>query len=58
MHTHTHTQGIFDRKRVHEEVISMVKDIQLIEKKDIQAGRLSGGMKRKLRYCYYNVRYL
>ena len=35
---------------MHEEVMSMVEDIQLVDKKDTQAGRLSGGMKRKLRY--------
>ena len=41
---------MFDRKRVREEVASMIKDIDLVEKKDIQASKLSGGMKRKLRY--------
>lgn len=33
-----------------EEVTSMIEDINLVEKKDIQASKLSGGMKRKLRY--------
>lgn len=40
---------MFDRKRVREEVMAMVEDVQLVDKKDIQAARLSGGMKRKLR---------
>lgn len=43
-------QGVFNRKQVREEVMSMVEDIGLVEKKDIQASKLSGGMKRKLRY--------
>ena len=30
----------------------MVEDIQLMDKKDTQANKLSGGMKRKLRYMY------
>ena len=36
-----------------EEVISMIKDVQLVDKKDVQASKLSGGMKRKLRYSIY-----
>ena len=36
-----------------EEVAAMVKDIQLMDKKDTQASKLSGGMKRKLRYSLY-----
>jgi ABC-type lipopolysaccharide export system ATPase subunit len=35
---------------VREEVAAMVEDIQLMDKKDTQASKLSGGMKRKLRY--------
>ena len=31
----------------------MIEDIRLVEKKDVQASRLSGGMKRKLRYNNY-----
>ena len=38
---------------MHEEVAAMVKDIQLMDKKDTQASKLSGGMKRKLRYSLY-----
>ena len=34
---------------MHEEVAAMVEDIQLMDKKDIQARKLSGGMRRKLR---------
>ena len=33
-----------------EEVAAMVEDIQLMDEKDTQASKLSGGMKRKLRY--------
>ena len=42
-------QGIFDRKRVRTEVDMMVEDLQLLDKRNIQSQRLSGGMKRKLR---------
>ena len=30
----------------------MIADLQLLDKANIQASRLSGGMKRKLRYMY------
>ena len=35
--------------------MSMVEDIQLMDKKDTQAIKLSGGMKRKLRYNHNNT---
>ena len=35
------------------EVKAMVADLQLVDKAHIQASRLSGGMKRKLRYTVY-----
>lgn len=37
---------------INEEVDAMIKDLQLEDKKKIQASQLSGGMKRKLRYMY------
>ena len=34
---------------MHNQVKDMVKDLQLLDKANIQVNRLSGGMKRKLR---------
>lgn len=42
-------QGVWG-KRVKEEVEAMITDLQLLDKKNVQAGNLSGGQKRKLRY--------
>ena len=41
---------MFNKDRVHDEVKTMVEDIQLDDKSNVQANHLSGGMKRKLRY--------
>jgi len=42
-------QGVWG-KCVKEEVEAMITDLQLLDKKNVQAGDLSGGQKRKLRY--------
>ena len=39
-------------RSVREEVDMMIADLQLMDKKKIQSQRLSGGMKRKLRYTH------
>ena len=59
---------MFNRDRVSSEVKAMIADLQLVDKAQIQACRLSGGMKRKLRYinctqlavlvCIYGVQIL
>ena len=43
-------KGVFNKYRIHDEVKTMVADLQLDDKANIQANHLSGGMKRKLRY--------
>ena len=43
-------QGVWDTERVKEEVAAMMADLQLLDKRNILANKLSGGMKRKLRY--------
>lgn len=55
-------QGIYDRQRVRKEVEDMLADLQLVGKSKIQSARLSGGMKRKLRYgvshaCHMHIMY-
>ena len=42
-------QGVWG-ERVKEEVEAMITDLQLLDKKNVQVGDLSGGQKRKLRY--------
>ena len=42
-------KGVFNKDRVHNEVKTMVADLQLGDKSNVQAYHLSGGMKRKLR---------
>ena len=46
-------KGVSNRNHVNSEVKAMIADLQLVDKAQIQACRLSGGMKRKLRYMYY-----
>jgi len=42
-------QGVWGTKRVNDEVEAMIADLQLLDKRNIPASKLSGGMKRKLR---------
>ena len=48
-------KGIFNKDHVSSEVKAMIADLQLLDKTNIQASRLSGGMKRKLRYIYMYI---
>ena len=52
-------KGVFHKDHVCDEVKAMVADLQLGDKANLQANRLSGGMKRKLRYsimrCSYSI---
>ena len=41
---------MFNKDHIHDEVKTMVADLQLDDKSNVQANHLSGGMKRKLRY--------
>jgi len=43
------SQGVWGTERVNEEVGAMMADLQLLDKRNIPASKLSGGMKRKLR---------
>ena len=54
LHTHTHTcpcilQGAHG-KPLRKEADQLLMDVNLMDKAKVQAGKLSGGMKRKLRY--------
>ncbi len=42
-------KGIHNRRQIKQEVDQMLEDLLLGDKGNIQASRLSGGMKRKLR---------
>ena len=46
---------MFSKDHVHNEVKAMVADLQLGDKSNVQAGHLSGGMKRKLRYIHMHM---
>jgi hypothetical protein len=49
-------KGVYNKDHVYDEVKTMVADLQLGDKASIQASRLSGGMKRKLRYNNYYLK--
>ena len=46
---HYHKQGISDSAYIKSEVGSMIEELQLTDKVNVQASNLSGGQKRKLR---------
>ena len=45
-------QGKFGQEAM-QEVSQMISDINLVDKTNSQSSKLSGGMKRKLRYIAY-----
>ena len=50
----TRVQGL-QGKALQEEAETMIKDLQLQDKRDVASSHLSGGMKRKLRWATWEL---